>query len=347
MKIQDLLKKAYNDERLTRDELVHLLSVPSDSADAYAIMAEGNRVSKEVTDGKAEVHAQFALNISPCGCNCLFCSFARVNGVFTEATELTVEETVAYAKQLGSKGANAVYLMTTVKYAFDRFIEMAQEVRKHLASDTMLIANIGDQSRENAKRLKETGFSGVYHALRFREGTDTALDPQKRKESIRNFQEAGLTVGTCVEPIGPEHTNEEIAELIEFTASIDPAYSGAARRIMIPGTEIAQRGIISELRMAHIVAVTRLGMPRSVKGNCTHEPCTLGAAAGASLFWAELGANPRDVKERTEEGRGDSVEHCGTLFWESGWDVWKGPSRYYQKAQSTEWFNEPAETASV
>ena len=150
-----------------------------------------------------------------------------------------------------------------------------------------------------------------------------------RKESIRNFQEAGLTVGTCVEPIGPEHTNEALAEMIKFTASFNPSYSGAGRPIAIPGTPMAGQGMISELRMAQIVAVTRLGMPRTVMGNCTHEPCTLGAIAGANLFRAELGANPRDIKARTEEGRGDTIEHCAALFKES-WDVWNGPSRYYQ-----------------
>ena len=162
-----------------------------------------------------------------------------------------------------------------------------------------------------------------------REGTDTTLSVEKRKQSIRNFTEAGLKVGTCVEPVGPEHTNEELAEMIKFTASFNPSYSGAARRIPIRGTAIAERGVISELRMAQIVAVTRLGMPRSVMGNCTHEPCTLGAIAGANLFWAEVGANPRDIEEKTEEGRGETVRSCQSIFHESNWDVWNGPSRYY------------------
>jgi biotin synthase len=136
-------------------------------------------------------------------------------------------------------------------------------------------------------------------------------------------------VGTCVEPIGPEHTDEELSDMILFTASFNPSYSGAARRIPIPGTEMAKRGSISELRMAQVVAITRLAMPRMVFGNCTHEPCTLGGIAGANLFWAEAGANPRDTKERTEEGRGETVETCRKIFHECGWDIHQGPSRYY------------------
>ena len=227
-------------------------------------------------------------------------------------------------------GANAIFMMATAHYPFTRFLEMAREVRANLKSETTLIANVGDQSFENAVRLKEAGFAGVYHPRRLHEAIDTALAPEKRKRSIRNFQEAGLTVGTCVEPVGPEHSNEELAEMITFTASFNPAFSGAARRIPIPGTELAKLGAISELRMAQIVAVTRLGMPRSVLGNCTHEPCTLGAVGGANLFWAEVGANPRDTEEKTEEGRGETVSSCATIFQESGWDVLTGPSRYYQ-----------------
>jgi biotin synthase len=327
--IDELIKKSVAGDVLSREELVYLLSLAPDSAETYMVMAEATRLSKELSGGKAEVHAQFAINLAPCTCNCLFCSFAKINGVFSVATELTPEQAVAYARQFESDSANAVFMMSTAKYPFERFIEMSREVRKNLKPETTLIANIGDQSLKNAIRLKEAGFSGVYHAVRLREGKDTSISVEKRKQSISNFKEAGLEVGTCVEPVGPEHTNEELAEMIEFTASFNPSYSGAARRISIPGTAIAKRGVINEMRMAQIVAVTRLGMPRSVMGNCTHEPCTLGAIAGANLFWAEVGANPRDIEEKTEEGRGETVSSCRSIFQESNWDIWSGPSRYY------------------
>ncbi len=331
MHVEDILNKTRSGDVPSKDDLVFLLSMPPDSVDTYMVMAEAARISKELSGRKAEVHAQFALNLAPCSGDCLFCSFAKVNDVFHEATELSAEEAVAYARQFEDDGANAVFMMSTAGYPFERFIEVSEEVRKNLKPETTMVANVGDQSLLHARRLKDAGFAGVYHALRLREGTDSTLSAEKRKRSIRNFLEAGLEVGTCVEPVGPEHTNEELAEMIEFTASFNPAFSGAARRIPIPGTEMAKRGVISELRMAQIVAVTRLGMPRTVMGNCTHEPCTLGAIAGANLFWAEVGANPRDVEEKTEEGRGGTVGRCRTLYQESDWDVWDGPSRYYNK----------------
>lgn len=331
MNVDDILKKSEEGCHLSRQELVYLLSLATDGGETYKVMAQANRISKEVSLGKAEIHAQFAVNLAPCNCKCLFCSFASINDIFNRSTELTSEQAVSYACQFESDGANAVFLMSTAQYPIELFLEISKEVRDRLKPETTLIANVGDQSLKNAVKLKEAGFAGVYHALRLREGIDTSLSAEGRKQSIYNFKEAGLEVGTCVEPVGPEHTNEELAEMIEFTASFAPAFSGAARRISIPGTKIAQRGMISELRMAQIAAVTRLGMPRTVTGNCTHEPCTLGAIAGANLFWAEVGANPRDIEAKTEEGRGETVKSCRSLFQESGWDILCGPSRYYRR----------------
>ncbi|MBF0112388.1 MAG: radical SAM protein [Desulfamplus sp.] len=331
MNINYILSKSKDGNILSREELIYLLGLSPDSVETYMVMAEANRVSKELSDGKAEVHAQFAVNIAPCNCGCLFCSFAKINGVFTQSTELSPEEAISYARQFEIDGANAIFMMSTAQYPFEKFLEISKEVKNSLKATTTLIANVGDQSLSNAVKLKEAGFTGVYHALRLREGIDTYLSLEARKQSILNFKEAGLEVGTCVEPIGAEHTNQELADMIEFTASINPAFSGAARRISIPNTAIAKKGMISELRMAQIVAVTRLGMPRSVKGNCTHEPCTLGAIAGANLFWAEVGANPRDIEAKTEDGRGETVKSCCSIFQESNWEVLSGKSCYYNR----------------
>ncbi len=332
MRVEELLKKSRSGDVLSRKELVYLLGLAPDAMESYMVMAEANRFSKELSDGRAEIHAQFAVNLAPCPHECLFCSFARVNGIFSESKELSPEQAVECARRFERDGVNAVFMMSTAQFPFERFVEMSREVRAHLKPETTMIANVGDQTLKNAVKLKDVGFSGVYHAVRLREGNDSGLSVDRRKQSIENFREADLEVGTCVEPVGPEHTNEELAEMIEYTASFDPAYSGAARRIPIPGTAMAKRGVISELRMAQIVAVTRLGMPRSVMGNCTHEPCSLGAVSGANLFWAEAGANPRDIEEKTEEGRGETVSSCAAIFQECGWDILSGSSRYYNRS---------------
>lgn len=97
---------------------------------------------------------------------------------------------------------------------------------------------------------------------------------------------------------------------------------------------MAAHGVVSEARMAHILAVTRLVLPLDVSGNCTHEPNALGAGAGANLLWAEVGGNPRDTTERTEEGRGMTVAECREVLAEAEWQVLDGPSAFYGRSST-------------
>ena len=62
------------------------------------------------------------------------------------------------------------------------------------------------------------------------------IDPRTRFKTIQAARDAGLRVGTCVEPIGPEHSAEEIAEKILIGREINPCFSGAMRRINVPGS---------------------------------------------------------------------------------------------------------------
>ena len=106
MDIQNVLGKSRNGQKLSREELIYMLSLEPDSAESCLVMAEANQVSKGFTGNKAEVHALFALNLAPCPCNCAFCAFARRNGIFLKETRLTVEEAVNHAKQFETDGAN-------------------------------------------------------------------------------------------------------------------------------------------------------------------------------------------------------------------------------------------------
>ncbi len=330
MTIDGILDKAHDGGQLTNQEVVRLLAVPAASSEGMKTIAAGAVLSRSISGNRAEIHGQFALNLGPCGVRCAFCSFSADHGIFRKAIELTPEEAVRRAQEFESSGAcAAIYIMTTAMYDLGRFLELSDELRRNLKPETVMVANVGDQSEDGARRIREAGYAGVYHAVRLGEGVQTGIPPERRLASIRNFRDAGLRVGTCVEPIGPEHTDEEIARHIGIAADIAPVFSGAMRRIPIPGTELARFGTVSELRMAQIVAITRLATPRSVIGNCTHEPGVLGAAAGANLLWAETGANPRDTRERTEEGRGFSVERCRDILIEAEWLYSADPSGFF------------------
>lgn len=340
MSISFLVEKALNDETLSPEEIAELFEVPLFTADSGLIIAAGRQKSIDASNGLAEVHGQVGLNIAPCPKNCLFCAFAAENRVFKKQVDFPLEEVIAAARQFEEDGANAVVFMITAQYSFEKFFEITSQVRSALKPETPMIANVGDFSADQAKNLKEIGFSGIYHAVRLGEGQDTDLDPRQRLKTIENAKESGLIVGTCVEPVGPEHSIEELVEKTIITRDIEPCFSGSARRIPIPGTEMASRGQTTEARMAHILAVVRLALPMSVPGNCTHEPNVYGCAAGANQLWAEAGSNPRDTKEETKDQRGMTVEDCRKILRDAQWDILTGPSRFY----ASETIDQPIQT---
>jgi biotin synthase len=329
--VREIVDKAYEDSLLAKQEIVFLLNIPPHSMDAGFVMAAANEINRIASNGMAEVHAQIGLNLSPCPNDCSFCAFAAKNGVFKGMRELTIEETVQSALGAEADGANAIFLMTTHDYPFSKYIEISKEVKSKLKPDTVMIANMGDFGYQEGRRLKEAGYTGIYHAVRMGEGRDTRIAPETRLDTIKAAREAGLLVGTCVEPIGPEHSVDEIAEKILIGREMDPCYSGAMRRINIPGSELERYGMISEYRLAFLVAVVRLVMGRNLIGNCTHEPNVLGATAGANLFWAEVGTNPRDTEVETSEGRGFDVRSCIAMFKQADFDVLEGPSAIYRE----------------
>lgn len=333
--ISRIIHKSLEGAILSAEEIAHLFRAPLFSRESALMLSAAREKGEKASHGLAEVHAQVGLNIAPCPNNCLFCSFAAENRVFTHRFELPAEKAVELAAGFERDGANAIYLMSTADYSFAKYIEISQEIRRSLRPETVLVANVGDFDAKQAKMLKDCGFSGIYHAVRLGEGLITRIPVQRRLVTFRNAKEAGLLLGTCVEPVGNEHTIEELVEKTIITRNAHPVYSGAARRIPIPGTQLAERGIVSEARMAHILAVVRLALGYDVPGNCTHEPNVIGAAAGANLLWAEAGSNPRDTDNSTEDQRGMTVRECIRVLKEGEWKVLEGPSLFYSQNRTT------------
>ncbi|MBF0505438.1 MAG: radical SAM protein [Nitrospirae bacterium] len=327
--IKEIIRKSLNGATLVKEEIASLFSVPLFSEESSMIIAASRKKSETASRGTAEVHAQVGLNVAPCPKNCAFCSFAVRNKVFSETREISRQEAIKKAKQFETDGANAIYVMSTADYPFEKFIDISGDIRKKLHPETILVANVGDFSKDQAGQLKDTGFSGIYHAVRLGEGRDTTIRVETRLETLENARQAGLILGTCVEPVGNEHSVEELVEKTIITRDAKPVYSGSARRIPIPNTKMAEYGVVSEARMAHILAVVRLALNYAIPGNCTHEPNVIGAAAGANLLWAEAGSNPRDTEQETEGKRGMTVMDCVRVLHEAEWKVTQGPSKFF------------------
>lgn len=312
--VEEILQKASEKKELSRDDLLDLMECDPTSPDAGMIRLAADNLTRKAFGNAGEIHAQIGLNHATCTKGCKFCSF----GIPVRRVELTQEEILQVVKQFQEDGTNAVYLMATADYKFEHFIEIGRSVRQVLDRSMPLVANIGDFDTAQAHELVEAGFTAMYHVVRIREGIDTKIEPSTRVATIKAAKSAGLDLSYCVEPIGPEHTKEEIVDAMLLGRELRPSVMAAMRRIAVPGVELSKYGQISEIELAKIVAITRLAIGRDIRAMGVHEPNAHSLTAGANQIYAEAGPNPRDQLEDTSKGRGFTVARCRQMLLEAG-----------------------------
>lgn len=327
-KIADILAKAADMVYLNRTEALRLMQIPLHTAECYALMETANRMSRERFGSKGENHFHIGLNVEPCPLNCDFCSLAAKAGIFTEKTEFSIDQIISWAKHAQDRGADGLNLMTTGTYSFQRLLDIGVILRREVS--VPLVANTRDISHNEGEALLEAGFVAAYHAVRLGEGRVTPFKREKRIQTLQVLLDVGLSWGNCVEPVGPEHKAEELVELMFLARDYGAVYSGVMRRINFPGSPMEPFGMITELEMARLVAISRLIMADVPDAHCTHEPHAASLMAGANLFFPEVGASPRDGIPDTEKGRGTGVERCQQIQQEMDLDPFL-PSNCYTR----------------
>ena len=316
--IEEILSQGRDGVPLGRDQALRLMHLALESRETYALMETANHLSRSQFGTKGELHFHIGLNVEPCPMDCAFCSLTKQAGVFTEKIEFPLEDVLAWARQGAAEGADALNLMTTGTYPFARLLEVGRLLKNTV--QVPLVANARDINHAEGEQLLDAGFVGFYHSVRLGEGTDTPFKPERRIQTIRVLHDVGLQWMNCVEPVGPEHTFEEIVDLMLLARQEKATYSGIMRRINFPGSPKEPQGMISERRMAQMVAVSRLVMGDTVKAHCTHEPHSLSLVAGANLFFPEVGSSPRDGQADTGKGRGQSLNRCAAMLREMEWN---------------------------
>ena len=312
-RLEEIFAKVDANEDLTKEDALELLSINNQSADFYTLIQKANELSRKEFGQRGYVFAQIGLNSAPCTGNCKFCSIGKDNFVAEEKSEKSLEEILQQARWIVEEKADALFLMTTADYSIEKFLQIAKEVKKLLPEDMMFIANIGDFNEDIAVRLKEAGFTGVYHIVRMNEGIDTDLSVEKRIATLDALKKAGLELIYCVEPIGPEHTYSQIADEMLRARAYDVNVMACMKRVGVPGTPLYEKGEITDLELTKIAAAARL-VTRPKKSMNVHEPKAMALLAGVNQLYAEVGMNPRDVSAETGNGRGFSIQNVKDML---------------------------------
>lgn len=317
--IQKILQKADAGEVLSREDALTLLAISNGSREYYELLGIASRDSRKRFAGKGQVFAQIGIEASPCPANCAFCSLAEDAFDPKNSFVLALEQAEQLTEQMVKCGVDELFLMTTANYGKEEFLEYGAAIKKHLPESMRFVANVGDFDLAYAKRLKAAGFTGVYHIRRLGEGVDTRLDPAQRIRTLDAIRDAGLELYYCVEPIGPEHSYEEIADEIFRAKDYPVAVMAVMKRVCVPGTKLFSRGEISAAELAKICAVTELCV-RPSRAMGVHEPDELCLMSGANQIYAELSVNPRDCSLQTEQSRGASVGRARQLLKSAEWE---------------------------
>ena len=117
-----------------------------------------------------------------------------------------------------------------------------------------------------------------------------------------------------LEPIGPEHTNKEIAiriaELIEEGTDV----AGVMPRVPVPGTPKYSCGALQDGRIAQITAILRIAAKDSIKDIVIHPKNDRAIDFGANVLVVDTGAIPRsnDISEDSWDGQ-DTDKAAATL----------------------------------
>ncbi|NQU26249.1 MAG: radical SAM protein [Candidatus Nealsonbacteria bacterium] len=318
-----ILQNALDRKAPSKEECVYLLTLPADSLEAGVLRSVGDTVSRRRFGNEAMLLGQIGTDTAPCPGNCKFCVFGEDHTQF-ERTQLTVEEIVGRAKAFSAGGdLYAIFLMTMHDFEWGGLLSAVEAVRREIPAHTQIVVNIGDFTVDQARELRASGVQGAYHVCRLREGVDTGLDPEARKETFRVIREAGLDFYYCCEPIGPEHSPQELVEQMFLGIEHGCFQHAAMRRVWVPQLPVAERGQITELRLAQVVAVVSLatlGCPET-QNIAVHEPNLVGLTAGANVVYAETGANPRDTEADTARNRGLDMEAARKMLYEAGFSA--------------------------
>jgi biotin synthase len=302
--------------------VLSLLSINPSSKEALYARSVASEVTHETMKGRGHVSYAIGIDFAPCGMSCKFCSFGKKWGLITERNKVvfTHGQIIGMVREHIAQGASAVILRTTEFYPHEDLLALVKRLREEVPGRYPISVNTGELTDRQALDFYNAGVQGAIHMLRLREGIDTPFDPEIRRETIRVISESPLQFTTCIDPIGAEHTNEEIADLLLTLQSYNPVSISVQKRVNVKGTPFEGSEEVSKERLLLIEAVVRLCSGK-IAGTACHPGYEESLKSGGCAFNVETGAVPRDSQFVESEWHGFDVPTAIALLEKAGYRV--------------------------
>lgn len=260
--MKNIIKKAENTHKLTKEEIVELLKSPLES-NVSPLTQAADRVRKKYVGD--EVHLRGLIEFSNyCKQNCLYCGLRRDNKKLTRY-RLSKEQIIDFARKASEYGYKTVVLQSGEDPYFnaDKMKEIITEVKKF---DLAITLSIGEKTLEEYKAYKDAGADRYLIRIETTDkGLYTKLDPDmdwnNRLKCLEDLRKLGYEVGTgCLVGL-PEQTPESLAEDILFFKKINADMIGIGPFIPNENTPLKdEKGGTFEMALK-VMAITRLLCP--------------------------------------------------------------------------------------
>ena len=214
-----------------RDVIIKLLELDPTSEEVAYLRKCANKVAHTASKSRCGIAGAIGVDMCSCDMNCKFCSFGTEWGLVKDEVIYTKEEVIEMARAYVEAGVTTLTLRSTEFYDLATLTEWLHDIRAAVPGNYMINLNVGEMTPAMAEAAYQAGATSAYHVNRMREGIDTPFDPELREQTIRAIADSPLRWGTCIEPIGCEHTNEELADKILYNMSLHPYGEGVFRGI--------------------------------------------------------------------------------------------------------------------
>ena len=318
--VDDAKRTNLDGKFVSRDVLLKFLELDPNSEECEYLGQAAREIAKIRNGNKARVGSSIGIDLAPCTMNCRFCSLGAEWGLVDGTYVLTDDEIIGLIKGVHEKGYLQFTIRTTEFFSIDMLCELGMKIRSAIPGMYGLSANTGELTPEEAERLYKAGFTGAYHTVRLGEGKDTPFDPEVRISTMRSISSSPLMLSCGLDPIGIEHTSEQMVEKLELFRTLNPVSVCTMRRINVKGTPFEGVAEVDDMRMSQIAAVVR--MAGGGRWNVAiHPPILKAMEWGANLVAVETGAVPRKNKHDFGKWSIFDQDTANEMFTKAGYET--------------------------
>lgn len=322
MKVLDLIEKLYQENDLSKEELVYILDHITE--EEKEVLYKRSLETKQVYYGDSVYMRGLIEFTNYCYRNCKYCGIRRDQDE-ADRYRLTKEQIMACCDQGYWLGYRTYVLQGGEDPFFtdDMLVDIISSIKARW-SDVAVTISIGERSEESYRKLKEAGADR--YLLRHETANDALyadihenMKLSSRKSCLYTLRDIGFQVGAGFMVGIPGQTNEILAEDLRFIKALDPHMVGIGPFIPHEKTPLGgnKGGTVEDTLL--MLALTRLLLPKVLLPSTT----ALGTLDGKGREKAlKVGANvvmpnlsPTNVREKYELYQdkictGDEAAHC-------------------------------------